>query len=729
MNNNEILKQQKVIYNSLITYQLNNSIKAIEDLQEQTAIMHFSTELDNIKLEYHYLLSYFKNGTNDPQREIIFSSFIQRLFVIADKIISEYRTRNDVNLYYSHKRNKIKNGRTLSILLNEYKKEVSKLNLFDLNDYTSTIEIYKTTEILEFDIFNYIWTIFPAYTDDIYIINEIFENNTYPTYFKELIISAVMMSLFEYYDERLFLILVKFYNNDNPNISLKSLISVVLIAILHKERILISNQFKNIFDLISDNAQFSNDIKNIIYQFIRSWNTERITKKMEDEILPNLIKISPNFIKKFRHDSTLTEISDFESNPEWKNTFENDDLTKKIEEFNKLQSDGGDVFAGTFSHLKSFPFFSKISNWFLPFHQNHSLIRNTLQEDEIKLFSIMLDSKFLCDSDKFSFLASLGLVPESQRKVMLMQLEEQNNAINELKTTELQVENKITRQSIISNYLQNLYRFFKFYPQKKEFRDPFKDLLNLDIIKLIVHTELIDDTLILIGEYCLQNNLYTEAIYYLNSIRETYKNTQPTLYQKIGFCYQSLSRYSEAIEEYEKFDLLENKDLWTLKHLAVCYKGLKHTDEALKCYLKIKEFNPENINILLNIGHCYLDLCEYDNALKYYYKVHYLDETASKALRPLAWCLFLMKDFTTSESFYTKIISSNPNATDYLNYGHLKLGQQEIKKAIEFYQLSIDENGTIEKFIESFKNDFDVLYKVGISKYDIQILLDILVSK
>ena len=726
MNRSEILEQRKIIYNSLTAYKLNNAVRGIEDLQKYTSVANFSTELDNIKLEYKYLLTYFQNGTCDPQREYIFRSFIQRLFTITDKIICEDRTKNDVNSFYSHKRIKQKSNITLSLLLNKYSQAISKQNLLESNDNIITAEIERT----EVEIFNYIWTIFPINTQDIENINDIFNNENYPTYFKELIISAIMLSLFEYYDDVLFSILAKLYNSQNTSIAVKALTAVVLVSILHKDRMMMSQQISDIFYVMAENDNFTQDIKNILLQLIKSWNTEKITQKMENEILPNLMKVSPDFVKKFKSDNSFIENADFEGNPEWKNLFDDDKLTKKIEEFNKMQLEGSDVFAGTFSHLKTFPFFNDISNWFLPFHQGHSLLHNTLQANEIKSFNTMLDSKFLCDSDKYSFVASLGLVPQSQRNSMLAQIEEQNNAIKELKSSEIQIDEAVNRQSVINNQLQNYYRFFKFYPRRSEFIDPFINMFDIDVIKWLAPVNCINNILTLIGEYCLQNNLYNEAATYLESIDENQKNDNPVLYQKIGFCYQNIGKYSNAIYEYEKYELLANKDFWTLKHIAICYKAQKQVDKALQCYLDAETLSPENINILLNIGHCYLELNQHKNALNYYYKVYYLDNSGTKALRPIAWCLFLMKDFDTSDTYYNKILSNNPSATDYLNYGHLKFAKQEIKDAISMYNHSIKElKGSIEKFNETYLADIDCLISIGVSKYDISIMLDSLNSK
>ena len=208
----------------------------------------------------------------------------------------------------------------------------------------------------------------------------------------------------------------------------------------------------------------------------------------------------------------------------------------------------------------------------------------------------MLDSKFLCDSDKYSFVASLGLVPQSQRNSMLAQIEEQNNAIKELKAGEIQIDEAVNRQSVINNQLQNYYRFFKFYPRRSEFIDPFLNVFDIDVIKWLTPMNCLNDILTLIGEYCLQNNLYNEAATYLESIDENQKNDNPVLYQKIGFCYQNMGKYSKAIYEYEKYELLAKKAFWTLKHLAICYKAQKQVDKALQCYLDAETLSPENIN-------------------------------------------------------------------------------------------------------------------------------------
>lgn len=725
MNRSEIMQRRQAINNALKSLHIHNAIELIESLQKDTATANFNTELENIKLEHNYLLKYFSAGVNDQQRGKIYQNFANQLQRLTDKIICEDLTKNDFNRYYTYKRIIKKKSQTLNEILLKYEKVLKDIDLL----YEAESEISLLTDLrqkkeqYEIDIFNYVWTIFPATKDDLSALSSIYNNDIYPLYFKELLISAILLSLLEYYDDQLFIILLSLYNSNDNKLSIKALIASLLVLFRVKDSV--SQNINLALSAISENTEFYSDLKNIILQLVKSKNTERISQKMQDAIMSNIKKASPDFMKKFSSDASLSDINDFESNPEWKKIFENDEFTSKIEEINRLQMEGGDVFASTFCHLKSFPFFEHISNWFLPFHTSHSLVKNSLNDKEIQMIDIMLGSKFLCDSDKYSFVASLNSVPYSQREMMMSQLNEQNIALNELKASELQSESKITKETIANNYIQNLYRFFKFYRNKNEYFDPFTSKFDIIELHKLIHIDNINDLLMLIGEFNLKNELYSDALFYLNSIDNYVLSENPIIHQKIGFCYQNIGEYLLAIEHYKKYELLFNKDLWNLKHLAVCYKATKQIENALKCYLEADEIAPDNINTTLNIGHCYLELGKYNDAIKYYYKANYLDPSSPRSCRPLSWCLFMMKEFSQSENYYSKIISQSPTAVDYLNYGHLKFAKNEIPEAISCYKKAIElYNNSIAKFEESYLADSTSMIQVGISASDIHILLD-----
>ena len=361
----------------------------------------------------------------------------------------------------------------------------------------------------------------------------------------------------------------------------------------------------------------------------------------------------------------------------------------------------------------------------MPFSPTHSLVIQSLNEKEIKLIDVMLSSKFLCDSDKYSFVASLSSVPHSQREMMMSQLNEQNSALNEMTAGDLNAVNELTTESIINNYIQNLYRFFKFNRHKKDFIDLFGSSFSImDLHKCLKFHDL-GELLILVGEYHLKNELYVDAVGYLTSVDSATINQKPVLLQKLGFCYQNLGEYSKAIDCYKKFDFFAERDLWNIKHLAICYKALNQYDKALDYYTQADNIEPDNINTVLNIGHCLLELGEIDKAVKQYYKADYLAPSSLRAWRPLSWCLLLIGDYAQSESYFEKIISAKPVAVDYLNYAHLKFAKKEIPQAISLYKKAISlYGGNMEKFEEVYLADTPSMKKMGINQCDIHILLD-----
>ena len=100
----------------------------------------------------------------------------------------------------------------------------------------------------------------------------------------------------------------------------------------------------------------------------------------------------------------------------------------------ELQMEGADVYMSTFSQLKQFPFFRQMSHWFYPFDRQFPDIVTIFGDNEEKrmsLLDIILNSDSFCNSDKYSFCFSLIQMPESQRELMIHQMNEQSSVSQE----------------------------------------------------------------------------------------------------------------------------------------------------------------------------------------------------------------------------------------------------------------------------------------------------------
>ena len=439
-----------------------------------------------------------------------------------------------------------------------------------------------------------------------------------------------------------------------------------------------------------------------------------------------MIKLRPDISKKFNDSTEIIDISSLEENPEWEELLNKSGITDKIKELSQLQEEGSDVFMSTFSHLKSFPFFSDIANWFLPFSLDHSLVSDTLGSDISVVGDLIENAPYLCNSDKYSFLLSMGSIPQSQRQLMLSQFEQQRQAINDagLSMSALTMPNQ--RQNMMNKYLQDLYRFFKLFRRKGEFMDPFAAPINLINVPLLSND--LDDieTLTLVAEFYFKRKYYIEALDVYLSLSEKMPPSAP-IFQKIGYCYQQNGNIENAIQNYEHAELLNAESLWTLRRIAACHRTLGHTQKALEYYKRVENSKSDDLNIALNMGHCYLELGNYEEAIKCYYKVEFLDEKSNRAWRPLAWCLLLSKNFSQSKNYYDKILNDNPTFEDFLNMGHLALVQGQIQDAINYYKKSINYNKSdIEKLLYSLKEDETHLLEIGINVSMIPYIIDAL---
>ena len=116
------------------------------------------------------------------------------------------------------------------------------------------------------------------------------------------------------------------------------------------------------------------------------------------------------------------------------------------------------------------------------------------------LFEMIVSAPMFCNSDKFSVILSLAQVPEAQIRMMTDQIRAHSDQMTRMNIDKLNSGTK-AREVIANKFVQDLYRFFKLFRRKGEFKDPFNTSLNL-IAHPLLH-EFFDDveTLQLVGEF------------------------------------------------------------------------------------------------------------------------------------------------------------------------------------------------------------------------------------
>ena len=730
MKSNEILNKKKRVIEFIAQKRLRDAFVEMKHMSEGAMAWEITDEINRLEEAYKLMLSYAKQGADDPSRTSLYDNIVSEMNLMLDRVVRQSLAQEESSLYFNTLRTEqLRQGELIGALLEEYYKLEDKLSIYNIIVSEEKVQqsqnVIEEKERLERRIFNRIWIAFPLKNNEEEALRDLFLSNKSSQYFQELIVSALLLGMIEYYDPRRLGLLMTAYQSEIQEVSIKSLVAILLSMYMYNNRISdkkLLNQLASIKEL----PTWSSDVKTAYLEFVRTRDTERISRKMQDELIPEMLKLRPDIYKKLNDSTAMIDVSSIEENPEWEDMLRNSGITDKIKELSQLQEEGSDVFMSTFSHLKTFPFFAEIANWFMPFSLEHSLVKQTLGSDVSVIGEIIEHAPFLCNSDKYSFLLSLGSIPQHQRQLMLSQFEQQREALSGAGMAMAAMTQPNQRKRLMNKYLQDLYRFFKLFRRKGEFCDPFCEPINLVNIALL-SDDLDDvDTLMLVAEFYFRRKYYQEALDVFKSILDKIPPTAQ-IFQKIGYCYQQQGELKKALTYYEQAELLNADSVWTLRRIAACHKSLNNPKEALSYYERVAKVKVDDLAVTMNIGHCYLELGNYKEAVKNYYKVEFLDEKSTRAWRPLAWCLLLLGDYDQSSGYYNKILNDSPTNEDFLNMGHLSLIQGNISKAIEFYKKSIDNNASnVDLLIDSMKKDEEYLKRIGVDVALIPLIVDAL---
>lgn len=721
MNSNNIISKKKETLSYLSKRQLKNAFKVLKSLSGNLQDWQMTEKLNELERNYKFMLHYLFEGTQDAERENVYRNLLRALYEITDDISDELLKVESSNIFYERLRvNAFKTQYSITEYSNQLSEISGSLSLTDLIEDLSEKDTRKKElsirrERIGSDIFNSIYISPRANQNDLSNYNLFLDNINVPTREKCLLISALTLSLCHRFDSAKLQILMHASTASVIAIKVRAIVGLIIVMQMYDVRWYLYPELQQQLDTLAENTDFKKAVLNIIIQLIRSRETEQISKKLTEEIIPEMMRFNSLAGRKLNMEELMSETDFSDKNPEWQKELEESGLGKKLQEYSNLQMEGADVFHSTFSGLKHFSFFSDMSNWFLPFDPSYSELSGLFPtgSSNTLLKAAVADSGHMCDSDKYSFCLSLMQIPASQREMMMTKLGAESEEIKQMQKDAKELNPTVDEEMISNQYIQNLYRFFKLNPYKSSFYDIF--LLRLNFYEKQSTAPLISEvnSMKKIALYCFDKNHFKEALDIFQRLLQTDEANNDT-WQKIGYCKQMLNDIEGALEAYLQADLILPNNSWTIKRIAQIYRTLKQPELSLEYYKKAAQITPDNMLIELNIGHCYLEIKDYEKALNTYFKVELLDSNNSKALRPIAWTAFMMKKFDLSSKYYALVLSLKPNVHDYLNAGHVELCTGNTKRALELYNLAARKENDFEQFITLFESDKSILIEFGI---------------
>ena len=455
---------------------LTDAITCIRGLLFNADSMELKNELESIRQDYGMMLAFMRQGGDDPQRDLIHRSLLNRASVLLDKSARNFRISTAHDIYTETLR------RLGSMPDGDFDSLSTKADLLRESreggmptDEDREKAFYESYDLL----FDCIWTSPISNKEEAEKLTFFIERQA--SMQQAMLIGAVMLSVQQYFDPQKFRLLLHFCRAEDATVRARALTAAVLAYIQYAPR------FRNYPDLCDGLAMLAQDerLKDELIllqrQLLLSRDTDKAKKKLQDEIFPDLLKHSNYQRNKMglgQMEEDLAKALQGEPNAEWEKSKGNKQLADNMKAIIAMGQEGVDINIGTFSALKGFPFFQKPAHWFAPFDEHRPEVASIFpQGSNNNPVRLLMDTGAFCDSDKYSLCMMFNQIPASQKEMMMSQIGTQIGGHEE--TLKDAAKESLDTVHIYRSCLQDLYRFYKLFPSHNQFNDPFRhDLVS-----------------------------------------------------------------------------------------------------------------------------------------------------------------------------------------------------------------------------------------------------------
>lgn len=666
--------------------------------QQQTA-----DKLNGIKAEYQLMETYWRQGVVDPQLTQLFQHLLQRLYVLYGNVASYHHTLSHPTLsgIYSRVRQERQDW-SLTLIRKEMEDFVSSVAMLELENEQEreqkSEELYRNHRIQMNNLFNYILTS-RMWTDGVgHDFEEILISPTIDGNDQQLIVASVTLSLLNQFDMVKFRMLVNVYcRSQEDAVRQRALVGIVLS--MNDEIRKIYPEQEELVGRLLKSEKVCEELTELQMQLIYCLNAEKDTDTIKKEIMPDLIQNQNFQVTQFgiveREEDPMEDILHPEASEQ-----RMEKLEATFGRMMDMQKNGSDIYFGGFSQMKRFPFFYDISNWFTPFFFEHpDIVHFVRRAKGNKFLEKMMRVGPFCDSDKYSFVIAfqqvMDQIPESMRKM----LDRGEATMGEVPLDELTTPAYIRRA-----YLMDLYRFFRLYPNRQEFENPFEVSRGfLGRCEFFSQNQLVDSP--------LEN--YKDQIVRLLK-RQQFEEPANQLLDSYGENHRSVQYYIWRGQFGKALELEPNNER-AMRGRARQLFELGIFDEAESAYDDLLLLHPGNATYQLYKAICQIYLEEYDEAMKLLYRLNYENPDDDQVNRVLAWAHLCCHQLEQADKIYRKLTSvEKVYPEDWQNYAYCCWFSGRIEAAIDSFRKFIASEGTVGKDFFTFERS--LLEKYGISE-------------
>lgn len=676
-------------------------------------------ELEAVRKDYRLMCSAYLEGMRDPKANEMYDSLLRRV----------YRLYNNVRLA-SIVKNRPSFARAKSVAdsfgtreadvraaLESFVQEVVMTSLLPENERKLALErTYAMHQRYMENLFNCLLVSRQWSDGKGGIYSDMLLSPTIDKNDALLIVSGMTLALMNVFDTNKWLTLLSIYKNSTVEELRQRALVGMMLTLPHKDLSMFPEIVSGIDELCGSES-CRREMKDVQMQLYFCFKAKSDSADIQKNIMPTLLKNN-------RFEVTQTGIveKDEDSLNDILESAEADAAIKDVEaKFNQMadmQKQGSDIYFGGFSQMKRFSFFFQLSNWFVPFSLDHPDVRSCVKGDFANVVERVVDKSPFCNSDKYSFALALSSVYDKLPAAVKEMLSGGAGMVGAPVSESARSTTAYLRRA----YLQDIYRFFMLYRDKKDFRNPFEaadgESLGMlffanPVLAARMQQELVEMEKFLFGqhEYDMVLTLYAAVIDLPRELR----------IEGLSLCaltYKRQKKYAEAYAKFKEVLELSPEHELALRGRAESAFWLGKYEEASGCFKHLIEMFGEKKFFMLFYG---LSLVNMDDEIKkglgVLYKLDFECEADVNVRRALAWGCLMDKRPQESEKIYETILDGHGDVSaDLLNAGYSKWMQMKNREAVELFRKYREtlKNVDAEPIIESFNSDDTLLGRYGV---------------
>ena len=738
MKHEEINNINNEISEKLSNRQFSEALSRIRQVCDILDFGDLRERAETLQRDYGYMLSYYAQGSQDPSREEMFDHLYNDSWTLLDCWCDRAEQLSSPFYYYSEKRMLRQRGLNLPSMADDFIELCRK----DVRDFTpaSKTQHWSDIDAMAETLWLAIWTDFPTNREHRNSIHRLLLDESVPLSYRASFLSAMTIGLLSFFDAEKAEDLFTFTIDGLPDdITQRAWIGYLLVILKHNYRIDHLPRLQAQLQYIADeHKRYKPGEDNLLFLqliLLQACGTKEMARKLQDEIMPNILKGITEMADKIRETDlpqgiNILEIEEdsegISVNPEWKKS----KLGRSFQNYAQMQSRGEDIRYYSFQAISKMSFFRNYCHWFSTFDPELPWLRTIVEKypDLWKMQNLLRVSQKLCYTESNGIIIYMTEnLTRSKKSGDNKELLPKNmlNHFSEL----VGDKHELNPHEIALTYTHDLYRFFTLAPHCEEWENPFDNreymffASSAWLAPIISKKSEARD----VAEYLFAHERWKEAVFAIQKWID-FEVTEEAL-QKLAYAaYQKeVDDPTLAREALVVCNHLYPDKKWTLNYLISFYLKEEEYNTAELMLQHAVELWPDDRKLLLKQAECFIAQHRWKDAFEPLFKIDLKEEGLSKVNRLLAHCNMMTKHNAKAEQYITSVLKKKPARKDWLLGAHIALQNGNIPKAIERYKMCLSSGKwSMEDLQQRVFDDWPNLIEAGIKDSDLSLALETL---